>query len=99
MNAAITRKSVPITPDDIEDLERLRGDDRLYREAVQAVAGVELPDKPSEAEALHALIAAGRWAVQQHVMATGYAALAAAQTDEDREITQEISRRARLLGD
>ena len=99
MNAAITRKSVPITPDDIEDLERLRSDDRLYREAVQAVAGVELPDKPSEAEALHALIAAGRWAVQQHVMATGYAALAAAQTDEDREITQEISRRARLLAD
>jgi|RhiMetStandDraft_4_1073278.scaffolds.fasta_scaffold206967_2 hypothetical protein len=99
MSAAIARKSVPITLDDIEDVERLRSEDRLYREALQAVAGVELSDQPSEAEALHALIAAGRWALHQHVMATGYAALAAAQTDEDREITREISRRARLLGE
>lgn len=95
---AIKRKSVPVTGADAADLERLRSH-ATYREAIKAVAGVELSDHPSEAEALHALIAAGRHAVREQVMATGYAALAAAQTDEDRDIAREVTRRARLLSD
>jgi hypothetical protein len=95
---ATTRKSVPVTPEDAEDLERLRRYN-AYREALTAVTGDELSEHPSDAEALHALIAAGRAALHEQVMATGYAALAAAQTDEDRQIAAEVTRRAGLLAD
>ncbi|MPZ60227.1 MAG: hypothetical protein GEU93_02790 [Propionibacteriales bacterium] len=96
--AVMTRKSVPISRDDAADVERLRRF-ALYREAAKAVAGVELSENSSEAEVLHALITAGRHALHEQVMVTGYGALAAAQTDEDRAIAREVTSRARLLGD
>jgi hypothetical protein len=92
MPAPKVRKSVPVTAEDQHDIERLRGD-AAYREAYTAATGHDLPDKPSEAEALHALIEVGRSALKERVLLSGYAALAAAQDDEDRQL--EAARRSR----
>ncbi|UGQ10827.1 hypothetical protein LO772_29070 [Yinghuangia sp. ASG 101] len=76
------RKSVPLTVEDREHIQRLRTPDSAEREALAAVTGIELGGQVSEAEALHALPVAGRAALTEQVTLSGYAALAAAQDDE-----------------
>ena len=66
--------------------------------ALSAV-GVDLSENPSEAEAIHALFAVGRSVLNNQVMSRGYAALAESLTDEDREISRAIGRRAGRLSD
>lgn len=63
------------------------------------VAGVVLDSDASEAELLHALVLAGRAAVTEQVMLTGYAALAAAEDDDDRAVRRAMRARAAALGD
>ena len=100
--ASQVRKSVPLTKDDTASVQRLRID-TFWREAALEIAGVELSDSPSEAEALHALVTVGRSVLADHVteraMATGYAALAQAQADEDRAIARATGLRAARLAD
>ncbi|MPZ62905.1 MAG: hypothetical protein GEU93_16750 [Propionibacteriales bacterium] len=93
-----TRKSIPLTPEDISDVDLLRKQD-AYREALQAVAGIELSAHPSEADAVHALVVAGRAVLKEQMMQTGYAAVAAGKTDEDEKITRAASRRKTRLAD
>jgi hypothetical protein len=87
MSPAKVRKSVPVTAEDQRDVELLR-EDTVYQDAYLAVTGHELPSRPSEAEALHALVKLGRSVLAEHVLRSGYAALAAAENDEDRELRQ-----------
>lgn len=89
-----TRKSVPVTAEDAATVERVQEPQSMERTAL-AELGIELSATPSEAEVLQALIEAGRIAVQQQVMATGYAALAAAQDDEDRAYAMAMRGRRR----
>ena len=91
---ALTRKSVPVTAEDARTVERVREPHSMERAAL-AELGIELSANPSEAEALQALIEAGRAAVQQQVMVSGYAALAASQNDEDHEYEQTMRQRRR----
>ncbi|MGC0313252.1 hypothetical protein [Kitasatospora acidiphila] len=93
------RKSVPLTDEDQVHLERLRTPGTPEHEALSQVAGILLPDDASEAETLHALLMAGRAAVTELVMIGGYAALAAAEDDEDRTARRAIRARAARLGD
>ncbi|MFF2618985.1 hypothetical protein [Kitasatospora sp. NPDC058046] len=92
---AVARKSVPVTAEDTQTVERLREPAGAYRAAIAELLGVELSANPSEAEVLQALLEAGRIAVEQKVMATGYAALAAARDDEDREHARAMRSRRR----
>lgn len=94
MTVTRVRKSVPLTPEDTSAVELLR-EDSTYREALAAVSGAELSEHPSEAEALQALVALGRSVLTEQVRATGYAALAAAQSTEDRDITRALAGRRR----
>jgi hypothetical protein len=89
-----TRKSVPVTPEDAQVVERVQEPQSNERTAL-AELGIELSANPSEAEVLQALIEAGRIAVQQQVMATGYAAAAAAQDDESRAYRRAMRQRRR----
>lgn len=96
------RKSVPLTPEDTRGVASLRLD-VVWQEAALEVAGIELSGDPSEAEAIHALIEVGRSVLADRVtekaMTSGYAALAAAQTAEDRAINRATGRRTALLAD
>jgi hypothetical protein len=99
MTAAKVRKSIPLTPDDQAHLDRLRTPGTPEHEALAQVAGILLPDDASEAETLHALLTAGRAAITERVMLTGYAALAAAQDDEDAAARRAMRARAARLED
>ncbi|MBT2488239.1 hypothetical protein J7E96_06820 [Streptomyces sp. ISL-96] len=93
------RKSIPLSHEDQAHLERLRTAGTPEHEALKQVAGILLADDASEAETLHALLTAGRIAVTERVMLTGYAALAAAQDDEDAAARRAMrARSARLEG-
>lgn len=96
---AKVRKSVPLTSADRDHLERLRAPDSAEREALSQVTGIVLDSDASEAELLHALVLAGRAAVTEQVMLTGYAALAAAEDDDDRAVRRAMRARAAALGD
>ena len=91
----VARKTVPVTAEDTQAVERVRRPGSIERAAL-AELGIELSANPSEAEVLQALVEAGRAAVQQQVMATGYAALAAARDEDDRE--HELAMRSRRRG-
>jgi hypothetical protein len=92
---AVARKTVPVTAEDTQAVERLREPASAYRTALAEILGVELSADPSEAEVLQALIEAGRIAVEQKVMVGGYAALAAARDDEDRAYARAMRGRRR----
>jgi hypothetical protein len=99
MTTAKVRKSIPLTAEDQAHLDRLRTPGTPEHEALSQVAGILLPENASEAETLHALLTAGRAAVTERVMLTGYAALAAAQDDEDRSARRAMRDRAARLED
>ncbi|MFJ9728539.1 hypothetical protein ACIRP3_37935 [Streptomyces sp. NPDC101209] len=90
----LTRKSIPITEADQTAVARVREPDSSERAALLAL-GVELSAQPSEAEVLHALLTAGRKAIEEGAMLYGYAALAAQQDDEDREFHAAMRGRRR----
>lgn len=93
---AVARKTVPVTAQDTETVERLRQPASAERAALGELLGMELPPNPSEGEVLQALVEAGRHAVEQQVMLTGYAALAVARDEEDK--AHERAMRARRRG-
>ncbi len=99
MVKAKVRKSVPLTADDQALLESLRMPGTPEHAALAEVVGADLPEDASEAETLHALLVAGRLAVVERVMISGYAALAAAQDAEDRATRRAMRARAARLGD
>ncbi|HEY9376550.1 MAG TPA: hypothetical protein VIQ02_05580 [Jiangellaceae bacterium] len=92
------RKSIPIDPADRDVVQRIRTPGSPEHEALRA-EGVELSETSSEAEALHALLVVGRRALEESVLEAGYARLATAEDDEDREFRRAISQRAARLVD
>ncbi|MFW6694680.1 hypothetical protein [Streptomyces sp. MAR4 CNX-425] len=98
MTKVKVRKSVPLTSEDQAVLDRLRTPGTAEHEALRDVAGILLDDDASEAETLHALLTAGRLAVTERVMLSGYAALAAAQDEDAADRRAMRARAARLKG-
>ncbi|MGW6255400.1 hypothetical protein [Streptomyces sp. NPDC055085] len=90
-----TRKSIPITAEDQAAVAKVRQHDSSERSALLAM-GVDLSPQPSEAEVIHALLTAGRKAVEEGALAYGYSALAAHQDSED--IAYHAAMRARRRG-
>jgi len=93
MTAETIRKSVPLTPDELAALDAARTDGTAVHDALTELAG---PDAArSEATALQALVRLGITAVRERAMDHGYAALAAAQDQEDRDYEAAMRRRVR----
>ncbi|WP_147269007.1 hypothetical protein [Sphaerisporangium album] len=88
-----SRAPVPLTEQDRELLEAIRTPGTPENVAVQALAGQTLSPETSTSAALHTLIDVARNAVLEEVMATGYAALAAAHDDEDHAFRRAARRR------
>ncbi|GAA3064466.1 hypothetical protein GCM10017562_32590 [Streptomyces roseofulvus] len=95
--ATMTRKSVPLDALVEETMERVRRHASPENAALRQVTGISVSDDTSDAEVLRALLNAGRVAVQERALENGYAALAAAQDDEDRAYA--AARRARRRSD
>lgn len=79
----LSRKSVPLDPDELSLADQVRTLGTPEREAVEVITG-PLPERLSEAQALSALMSVARQSVREQVTSTGYAAYAAALDDEDR---------------
>ncbi|GHB04992.1 hypothetical protein ACIQRS_19555 [Streptomyces termitum] len=82
--ATLTRKSVPLDAPTEEAMRRVRRHDSPENRALRQVTGIKVGDDTSDAEVLRALLNAGRVAIEEKALENGYAALAAAQDDEDR---------------
>jgi hypothetical protein len=83
-----TRKAVPLTPDEISAVDAARTSGVLTELAGESAGR-------SESSALHALVMLGLQTVKEHRRVEGYAALAAAQDDEDRAYGAAIRGRRR----
>jgi hypothetical protein len=98
---AKTRKSVPLDDADLAGLMLLRTD-MTWREAAMEIDGTHLSATPSEAEALQAMVAIGRRAIQARAeekeLEAGYTALAESSDREGREMTRALSRRTASRG-
>jgi hypothetical protein len=69
------RKSLPLSAQDLADLERLRRS-ASHRDALSLLVDVEIAANASEASLLHAVLEAGLRAVREQVEAQGYAQMA-----------------------
>lgn len=87
----VTRKSLPLSPRDLRDLQTLRGS-APHRAALSDLAGAQLDEGSSEAAVLHAVWAAGMRALIDRVEDEGYVEMAA---DLDRASRQAAARRRR----
>lgn len=88
---ATTRKSLPLTARDLEDLAKMRSS-ATYRGTLGQLADVEVHPESSEAAVLHAVWEAGVRAVQERVEAEGYAQIAA---EMDAAQRKAVARRRR----
>lgn len=96
---ALTRKNVPLREDELEVVARVRAEGSDERAVLEARFGIELPAHPSEAETLRAVLKVGFHAIEEKIMAKGYAELAEMRSDEDRATVRAIRDRAARLGD
>jgi hypothetical protein len=90
MNAVVTRKSLPLSERDLEELERLR-DSAVHRDALRTLTGVDSSGL-SEAALLKAVMDIGFSALLHQVEIEGYAAMAA---DTDAAASKAVARRRR----
>ncbi|HEY3687230.1 MAG TPA: hypothetical protein VGL93_29610 [Streptosporangiaceae bacterium] len=91
------RKPIPLTAGEVEELHALRSEGTPQHDALIALAGTDA-DR-SDAATLRALLSLGRQVLNEKVQAYGYAALAAAQDDEDRAFRRAArARSAEIMG-
>lgn len=93
MSTETIRKSVPLTPDELDALNAARTEGTTEHDALTELAGPGATR--SEAATLAALLALGIGAVRERAMDHGYAALAAEQDDEDRAYEAAMRKRVR----
>jgi hypothetical protein len=89
--ATTTRKSVPLTDEELADLRTLRAPDTPEHAALDELFAIG--DNPSEALVLLALLRLGRQRVQEAVLERGYADLATSQDDDDRAAKRALRQR------
>lgn len=89
------RKSVPLHHEDLKDLQRVRSHGSIEAIALHELTGVTLGEKPSEAEALHAIVEAGRQAIALKAEEIGYQRLAEFLKTDDESQRWRASRRTR----
>jgi hypothetical protein len=91
------RKSVPLHASDLQELQRVRlhGSDQAV--ALHELTGVELGERSSESEALHAIIEAGLKAIADKALQIAYArAVEFDRTDPERQQWKKAMRTRRL---
>ncbi|MFI0482104.1 hypothetical protein [Actinomadura sp. 9N215] len=88
------RLPVALTDEDQMLLEAIRTPGTPENQALGQLIGRPLGTGSSAASAVRALVEVARKAVEEEVMLTGYAALAAAQDDEDRAFRRAARRRS-----
>jgi hypothetical protein len=91
LHRAATRKSLPLSARDLEDLAKLRGS-QAHRAALSHLVDAEVTGDTSEASLLHAVLEAGMRAVQLQVEDDGYAQIA---EEMDAAARQTSARRRR----
>lgn len=100
MPEAVTRKSVPLSPDDLTVLADIRNPDSTLHDALKAILDeAGLPEPGSESQALHALLVLGRRCVEERAQLSGYAAYAASLDEEDHAVERALRQRRRVATD
>lgn len=93
MKTEATRKTVPLTAEELAIIEASRDQGSPAYDALVELVGPAATR--SEAAALHGALSLGLGLIRERVAEHGYAALAAAQTDEDREFHAIMRQRRR----
>lgn len=93
MSTEAIRKSVPLSPDELDALNAARTEGTTEHDALTELAGPAATR--SEATTLAALLALGFTVVRDKANENGYAALAAEQDDEDRAYEAAMRKRVR----
>jgi hypothetical protein len=97
MTADSIRKTVPLTPELLAVLDAAATIGSAEHDVLVEIAGQGAGR--SEAAVLRALLELGSAALKDKVAERGYAALAAAETDEDREFHAAMRRRVKRSGE
>ncbi len=87
------RKSVPLHPQELELLDRVRSAGTPENDALREATGIEFPQGTSEAESLRAILKIGIATIEDRVMEHGYAAMAAERDEDDRAFAAAMRRR------
>lgn len=90
----VTRKSVPLTQRDLDDIAKLRGD-RRARTQLAVLAHAPVTETTSDAALLHTVLRAGLQAVQDRIDEESYRAEAADRAWQAEQ--RRISRRPRAV--
>jgi hypothetical protein len=80
----VSRKSVPLTQRDLDDLEKLRQTGTPYGRALRELLNDDY-QSPTEAALLHLLLRMGIDLVAERALEEGYRQLAEATTEEEHE--------------
>lgn len=91
--STVARKPVPLDDNDLNLLTELKTTDSTFQRALLELAGP--PAVKSEASILHALVSLGLQRVDEQSQLAGYAALAAAQDEDDRAFHDAMRKRSR----
>ncbi len=83
LDKPVTRKSLPLSARDVEDLEKLRSSHEM-REALSTLSSESITEASSEAALLHAVMEAGKRAIREHLESAGYAQIAQQREDYNR---------------
>ncbi len=97
MTSDTIRKTVPLNPEELALLEASRSQGSPAHQALTELLGPAAAK--SEASVLHAAVSLGLSVIQERVADHGYAALAAAQDDEDRAYHKAMRARRRPTED
>lgn len=61
------RKNVTLTPEDLDDVSALKTHGSPEQAALRTLTGIDLGDRPSEAETMRAIFTAGRLAIKEQM--------------------------------
>lgn len=81
----VTRKWLPLTEADLEAIEQITHGEDIARNALEHM-GITLPEDANDTEAVRAIFAAGRAAIEEKTLELGYAKAAEFdRTDPERQ--------------
>lgn len=95
MTASTTRKSVTLTPEDLDVVQRLREAGSPERKYLEAARG-QMPANLSESQAIAELVALGARSVRDSALDSAYEAYAQQLLDEDSSF-KELTRSRRRI--
>lgn len=92
----VKRATVGLDKDDVADIEKIKEPGSLHNIAITSLTGATVGPPSSQSQLVHALVQAGRRAVEQQAEEIGYRRLAEFKKNDPESQAWRASRRARF---